>query len=220
MLERFSLAFFLGLLAFFSPCILSLMPLYFSYLGIVKQENSKISLVLFSLGFMVVFSIFGIILEQKVCSPEQVKTITRLGGVFLILLGLNRLGIFLSRGYLHKAFWKVESFLNSLSEKVLRIKHMGYWNLFAIAFGALSALLWTPCSFGLLMSVSLYALSFPDLALVMMLGYSLGIVLPLTLLGFFSLELLKKLNDERSKKLLSLVRDIFFIILGTYLMTL
>lgn len=99
-------AFLGGILSFLSPCVLPIIPGYLSYMtGLTMDELSEggsrylrrilASSLLFVLGFSLVFtalgasaSLLGAVLNQ------HLELITRVAGVFVVLLGLFLLGVF------------------------------------------------------------------------------------------------------------------------------
>ena len=99
-------AFIAGLLAFISPCILPLVPVYISLMSnkaIYKSENIKISerlylflnSIFFVMGFSIVFIILGstaTLLGQALQNYSGI--IVRIGGVILIIFGLQYMGLF------------------------------------------------------------------------------------------------------------------------------
>ncbi|MDZ7836633.1 MAG: cytochrome c biogenesis protein CcdA [Actinomycetota bacterium] len=99
-------AFVAGILAFVSPCVLPLVPVYISMMSnkaIYKNKNIKVSerLYLFinSLLFVAGFSVIFILLGSTATFIGQVlkdysSIIARVGGVFLIIFGLHYMGVF------------------------------------------------------------------------------------------------------------------------------
>lgn len=96
-------AFVAGLVSFFSPCVVPLLPGYLSYVSgvaVTELEDARRSrivagAVLFVLGFSVVFvaggALFGAVGQQLL--PHQ-RTISIVGGVLLVVMGLVFLGAF------------------------------------------------------------------------------------------------------------------------------
>lgn len=94
-----------GLISFFSPCVIPLLPGYLSYatgLSGADLENAKrgrmlLGSLLFVLGFMVVFVAIGTLFGAVGALGEQLvvhrRTITVVLGVFVILMGLAFAGL-------------------------------------------------------------------------------------------------------------------------------
>lgn len=94
-----------GLLSFFSPCLLPLLPAYLSFLsGVVVLDQSELkkarlriflSALFFVLGFTLVFSFFGVSAGAfgRLFLPYKALMI-KIGGVIIILFGLYMVGFF------------------------------------------------------------------------------------------------------------------------------
>ena len=100
MVELF-VAFGAGLLSFLSPCVLPLIPGYISYISgsslnelLEKKEINIIPLILFSLGFSIVFILFGAastFLGQIVLNNSNILRIV--AGLIIIFFSLNIIGV-------------------------------------------------------------------------------------------------------------------------------
>ena len=137
-------AFIAGLLAFISPCILPLVPVYISLMSnkaIYKSENIKISerlylflnSIFFVMGFSIVFIILGstaTLLGQALQNYSGI--IVRIGGVILIIFGLQYMGLFKIR------FLNIEKKFHLPSSL-----KTGYWGSFII--GVIFSFGWIPC---------------------------------------------------------------------------
>ena len=102
----FPAAFIAGLLSFLSPCVLPLIPAYFTFItGFSLEEltrdcNSEIrkkvflSTFLFVLGFSLVFILMGASASFLGSLMYEYKKLIRIiGGVFIILLGIHLTGL-------------------------------------------------------------------------------------------------------------------------------
>ena len=99
-----------GILSFFSPCVLPLVPLYIGYLaggtktvgsdGIIHYQRKKVMLntLFFVIGISFAFFLlgFGFTAAGRFFSGNRLL-LARIGGVIVILFGLYQLGIFGSR---------------------------------------------------------------------------------------------------------------------------
>lgn len=209
-------AFISGLLSFFSPCILPLVPSYLifisgitfdDYTGLQSGKYRKIVLIhslAFIVGFSFVFVALGISSSAlgRLLSSYQVY-VMRIGGFILIILGLYYLDIIKM------------PFLNR--EKVFHLKEkpVGLFGSFII--GVTFSLGWTPCVGPALSSILIIASTTENIwEGIYLLGlYSLGLAIPflISALLFDQLfGLLKKYSSivKYSMKFLG----VLFIVIG------
>jgi len=180
------LAFGAGVLSFFSPCVLPLVPSYLiiisgasidSYAELSSGTHRKTLLlhaISFIIGFSLVFISLGVsssLLGNLFSTYE--RWIVRIGGLLLVLFGLNMLNVL-----------KIP-FLNQEKICHLRARPMGLLGSFLI--GVTFSLGWTPCIGPVLASILLIASTTSTLTEGMyLLGlYSLGLAIP-----FFAAALL------------------------------
>ena len=169
-----------GLLSFLSPCVLPLLPSYISFVAGVSFEEVQgtvanprtrraifINSLLFILGFSLVFIALGAgatLVGQALF--RQQRLIQRIGGVFIILMGLYVAG-WLRIPFLMRE-WRVE----------LKDRPAGY--LGALMVGITFAAGWTPCIGPILGSILTLA-SVSQTAgtgIKMLAAYSLGLAIP------------------------------------------
>jgi cytochrome c-type biogenesis protein len=210
------IAFLSGLLSFFSPCILPLVPSYLifisgitfdDYTGLQSGKYRKIVLIhslAFIAGFSFVFVALGISSSAlgRLLSNYQVY-LMRIGGFILIILGLYYLDVIKM------------PFLNR--EKVFHLKEkpVGLFGSFII--GITFSLGWTPCVGPALSSILIIASTTENIwEGIYLLGlYSLGLAIPflISALLFDQLfGLLKKYSSivKYSMKFLG----VLFIVIG------
>ncbi len=99
------LAFVAGLASFLSPCVLSLVPVYVSYLGgqmvsnaAVQFQISRRRTFLHGLAFVLGFSIVFVTLGAAASAIGQAlydmrRILTRVGGIVVIIFGLHVMGV-------------------------------------------------------------------------------------------------------------------------------
>ena len=187
-----------GILSFFSPCVIPLVPVYLSYLsGGVSQENPAkrrkkllISTLFFVLGISFSFFVLGLgvsTLGQFFSNNRAIFSF--IGGIVLIVLGLFQLGIFGK----HKL----------MRELRLPFRVSGNVNPFtALLLGFTFSFAWTPCVGPALASVLLMAgaAESSSLGFFYILLYTLGFVIPFLALGIFADTMLGFV--QKSKKAL------------------
>jgi cytochrome c-type biogenesis protein len=171
-------AFTAGLVSFVSPCVLPLIPAYLSFLtGSSLQElreespHARARIIshacVFSLGFSTVFVLAGLAAGSLggVLGQER-ALIARIGGVLIVLFGLNMLGVF-----------RIDSLF---VDRRLRIGTMrrSFFASFLIGVGFAAG--WSPCIGPILAGILVLASTqgSGDAALLLS-AYSLGLAVPL-----------------------------------------
>ena len=216
------LTFAAGLLSFFSPCVLPLIPSYLSILGgasgialsSTESESAAgkrfVLLIItfcFILGFTAVFIVLSIIISATFLLMGGAAGYIRIAaGIIVIILGLNIIFDFIA-------------FLNY--EKRLRItKHRGFAGAFlaGAAFGAG----WTPCIGPILTGVLFLAgqSGKAGIAALYLALYSLGLGLPFLLAAVFLdrwLVTAKWFRDHLP--LIKKISGIVLIIMGVLILT-
>lgn len=142
-----------------------------------RDWNIFIASIFFVLGFSLVFSIVGVLLQSALArfSYDIQTWLGRIGGGVIILFGLYLLGI------IRPKFLEKEYKLNP------KISFKTYWAT-SFAFGAAFAVGWTPCVGAVLGAILTLAATQPSIAMPLMLSYSLGLGIPFLIVGFFTNE--------------------------------
>ena len=172
-------AFGAGLISFLSPCVLPLIPGYISYISgsslnelIEKKKVNLIPIFLFTLGFSLVFIIFGAastFLGQVLLQNSYELRVT--AGLLIIILSLHILGA------INIKFLNYEKRIQSTSNKGL---------LAPILIGMAFAFGWTPCIGPILGSILIYASTTDSLpkGIMLLSFYSIGLALPFIFSGY------------------------------------
>lgn len=218
----FSAAFMAGLLSFFSPCILPLVPGYFTFItGYSLDELTHgdkaavrrrvvFSTLFFVLGFSFVF-IFGLGILAALLGGvvDQSKEVLRVaGGLLLILLGVHVSGLFRLK------FLDVEKRLHMNKRPV----HFLGAFLVGMAFGAG----WSPCIGPILGGIFALAVNMDTVMkkFLLLFLYSAGLAVPFLIMSFFINYILVFLRRAvRVLKYVNAVAGILLAVLGVLLVT-
>ncbi len=214
------LAFLAGLASFVSPCVLSLVPAYVSYLGsraVVTTgqtvENRWATFthgIAFVAGFSVVFVALGVTASAIGALVYDLQGIlTRIGGVVVIIFGLHTIGI------IHIPFLEYDTRRHQLPDA-----RLGY--LSSALMGVFFSAGWAPCVGPVLGAVLTMALSSDGVnrGAILLTAYSLGLGVPFLLaaagLGNVS-ALLRRYS--RQMRYVSIVTGVLLVIIGFMLFT-
>lgn len=209
-----------GLISFFSPCVIPLIPLYMSYLATNAKEidengnvtyKKKIVLIytlFFILGISMSFFILGLSFTGLgMFFKDNRKIFLEVGGIIIVILGLFQLGIL-----------KVD-FLNKEKKLKINFNPNKMTKKTAFLMGFLFSFAWTPCV-GPALSSTLIMASTASTALLgnlFVLVYALGFLLPFIILGLFTTKVLNLI--KRKQNILNYVVKvgaIIIIIMGAY----
>ena len=190
-----------GLLSFFSPCVLPLLPMYISYLsgggrtvagdGTIHYKRSRVMLntVFFVLGISFAFFLLGFgFTAAGQFFRENRLLLGRIGGILVILFGLYQLGLFGS-----------VKFLNREHRLPFHLDKVAMNPLVALVLGFTFSFAWTPCVGPTLASVLLMATSSATAQGFLLIGvYTVGFVLPFLAVGLFTSTLLELFRKHRN----------------------
>ena len=196
----FILVFMEGVISFFSPCVIPLIPIYIGFLagnakeinedGIAIYERKRVFLhtFFFVVGISFAFFILGMSFSALGQFFNHNKVLfTRIGGIIIILMGLVQLGFF-DLGFLQKE----RRFHINLYEKEVN-------PFIALVLGFTFSFSWTPCIGPALSSVLILAsgAKAPELGYLLVFIYTLGFVIPFLLLGLFTSQVLTFLKSRQ-----------------------
>ena len=183
-----------GLISFFSPCVLPLIPLYIGYLSGGTQQVGEdgrlyfsrkkvmINTLFFVIGVSFTFFLlgFGASVIGNFFKGSQ-SMFSRIGGILIVLFGLYQLGVFGQSKTLSREH-RLPFRLDKLAMSPVTALIMGFTFSFA----------WTPCVGPALSSVLLMTASAGTKAWAFILigVYTLGFVLPFLAVGVFSTALI------------------------------
>lgn len=206
-----------GFLSFFSPCVIPIIPIYFSFLagngkksdcyGNISYNQKKVffNTLFFIFGISTSFFILGVSFTTiSNLAFSQKDIISKIGGVIIIILGLFQLGIIK---------------LNPLyKEKRIAYGDKKITPFVAFITGFTFSFAWTPCVGPILSSVLILAATLKDnnIGNLLIFIYSLGFVIPFLLIGLFTTTLLNFFKSKQSfLKYTVKIAGGFLVIIGT-----
>ena len=168
-----------GLISFLSPCVLPLIPGYISYISgssinelIEKKSVNLFPIILFTVGFSIVFIFFGAastLLGQVLLQNSYELRIV--AGVIIIILSLHLIGIINIKFLNYEKRVQTDIKRNFFSPALIGM---------AFAFG------WTPCIGPILGSILVLASTEESLqqGILLLTFYSIGLAVPFILAGY------------------------------------
>jgi len=172
-----SASFAAGLVSFFSPCVLPLIPAYITYITDTaleeELEHKKFLAITRTLGFVIGFTIIFIIMGVSASFIGRMfrkykVLFSRISGILIIGLGLNMMGILT---------------LNIFNKGIkIRLPKISSW-FSSVLVGMAFAAGWTPCVGAVLGTILLLAgnTGTVSVGFFLLLSYSLGLAIPFIL---------------------------------------
>ena len=213
-----------GLGSFVAPCILPMIPAFLAYISgttlselnqkngtkliTINRTNIILNTVFFVLGFSIVFSTLGVIINSTLggLSSELISGFNQIGGIIIIGFGIFLLLTtkFRSLNIEKKFFPKREKASYPLSF------------LFGLAFAAG----WTPCVGPILGTILTLAAATPTVSFYLLLAYSLGLGIPFILMGVFFSRATRVIQSmSKHLKYYSVIIGALIIFLGVLVFT-
>ena len=209
------IAFGAGLISFLSPCVLPLIPGYISYISgssindLVEKKNvNLIPIIFFTVGFSIVFIIFGAastFLGQVLLQNSYELRIV--AGLIIIILSLHIIGL-INIGFLNYEK-RIQTNINK--------------NFFSpILIGTAFAFGWTPCIGPILGSILVLASTEESLGrgILLLFFYSIGLAIPFILSGYLMQKfLIFSKNFKSNINKVSKIGGIILLITGILIIT-
>ena len=204
-----------GLISFLSPCVLPLIPGYISYISgssineLVEKKNINLfPIILFTVGFSIVFIIFGAastFLGQVLLQNSYELRIV--AGLIIIILSLHIIGL------INISFLNYEKRIQTNVSK----------NFFSpILIGMAFAFGWTPCIGPILGSILVLASTEESLGrgVLLLFFYSIGLAIPFVLSGYLLQKfLIFSKNFKKNINKVSKIGGIILLLTGLLIIT-
>ena len=204
-----------GLISFLSPCVLPLIPGYISYISgsslnelIEKKNVNLFPIILFTIGFSIVFIIFGAASTflGKVLLQNSYE-LRIVAGLVIIILSLHIIGL------INLKFLNYEKRIQTNISK----------NLFSpILIGMAFAFGWTPCIGPILGSILVLASTEESLGqgILLLSFYSIGLAVPFILSGYLIQKfLIFSKNFKKNINKVSKIGGVILLLTGILIIT-
>ncbi|MCV0411490.1 cytochrome c biogenesis protein CcdA [Nitrosarchaeum sp.] len=213
-----------GLASFVAPCILPMIPAFLAYISgttlsdlnqnkgsktvTINRTNIILNSVFFVLGFSVVFSTLGVIINSILANTvgEVIGVLNQVGGIIIVSFG---------------TFLILSTKISKLNvEKKFLPKRTRASFPLSFVFGLAFAAGWTPCVGPILGTILTLAATTPSVAFNLLLVYSLGLGIPFILMGVFYSRANKIIKImSRHLKFYNIILGSFIILLGVLVFT-
>ncbi len=213
-----------GLLSFFSPCVLPLIPIYMGYLsggtretdetGAIYYNKKKVMVntFFFVLGVSFAFFLLGFVMTNvgRFFSGNQIL-FARIGGIIVILFGLYQLGAL-----------GTSRVLGGEYRLPIRFEKMSVSPITALIMGFVLSFAWTPCVGPALSTVLIMAstASTSGTGFLLIGVYTLGYVIPFLAVGLFTTQLLDYFKNHKNiMKYTVKIGGVLMILMGIMMFT-
>ncbi|MCY4491449.1 MAG: cytochrome C biogenesis protein [Thaumarchaeota archaeon] len=220
----FAVAALAGLGSFLAPCILPMIPAFLAYISgttlselnqkngsktvTINRANIILNSIFFVLGFSVVFSVIGVLINGLYSSGayDIIEGFSQVGGIIIVGFGV---------------FLLLSTKINKLNvEKKIFPKSTKSSYPMSFVFGLAFAAGWTPCVGPILGTILTLATTTPSIAFNLLLVYSLGLGIPFILMGIFYSSATRLIRAmSKHLKYYNVILGAFIIILGVLVFT-
>ena len=212
-----------GLGSFIAPCILPMIPAFLAYISgttvtelgsksgsvlSINRVNIVLNTIFFVIGFSVVFSILGVLINSvfSMAVGEFTESLNFVGGTIIVAFGI---------------FMLLSTKIRSLNiEKKFFPKSSKTSYPMSFVFGLAFAVGWTPCVGPILGTILTLAATTPSLSFSLLLAYSLGLGIPFILMGIFFSRATRLIHSmTKHLKYYNVILGAFIILLGILVFT-
>ena len=212
-----------GLGSFIAPCILPMIPAFLAYISgttvtelgsksgsvlSINRVNIVLNTIFFVIGFSVVFSILGVLINSvfSMAVGEFTESLNFVGGTIIVAFGI---------------FMLLSTKIRSLNiEKKFFPKSSKTSYPMSFVFGLAFAVGWTPCVGPILGTILTLAATTPSLSFSLLLAYSLGLGIPFILIGVFYSRATRIIRSmSKHLKYYNVILGGFIVLLGILVFT-
>ncbi len=212
-----------GLGSFIAPCILPIIPAFLAYISgttvtelgsksgsvlSINRVNIVLNTIFFVIGFSVVFSILGVLINSvfSMAVGELTESLNFVGGTIIVAFGI---------------FMLLSTKIRSLNiEKKFFPKSSKTSYPMSFVFGLAFAVGWTPCVGPILGTILTLAATTPSISFSLLLAYSLGLGIPFILMGVFFSRATRLIRSmTKHLKYYNVILGGFIILLGILVFT-
>ena len=220
---KLSALFLEGILSFFSPCVLPVLPIYIGILAGDSEKNEKGELVyqhktvfVHTMAFVVgiSFTFFILAFASSALSRlliEQMQFLKIFSGLLIIFMGLLQLDVIQSRFFARE--------FSATNQVYHAQKKVTPW--LALLMGFTFSFSWTPCIGPILASVFFYASTQQGIYSFWLISiYCIGFILPFILVALFSQKILTVFSRQvKFLRYTKIVSGIVLIGIGLSILT-
>ncbi|ABK77616.1 cytochrome c biogenesis protein [Cenarchaeum symbiosum A] len=212
-----------GIGSFVAPCILPMIPAFLAYISgttitelgqkqgsvlTINRMNVILNTVFFVLGFSMVFSTLGVIINSVLSdqASDLIDSFSQIGGAIIIAFG-----VFLLLSFRFRSLNMEKKFFPKRGKASYPMSF-----LFGLAFAAG----WTPCVGPVLGTILTLAATTPSSAFSLLLVYSLGLGIPFIIMSIFFSRATRVIRAlSKHLKYYSIVLGGMIILLGILVFT-
>lgn len=217
----FIISFLAGILTFFSPCVLPLIPAYLSYISGVSIKDLShegtmdaklrrkilITALMFVAGFGLIFILLGVTMASLIDDLFAYAWVNWVAGAIVILFGLHIAGVITIR----MLNYEKRAVFNDMQKASL---------IGPFILGVSFSLGWTPCIGPIFATIVSLAAQEPSHAVMLMVVYTIGLALPFVLAGIVTARALHFFNSvKRHFGVIEKVAGMLLVIVGVAIAT-
>ena len=206
-----------GLLSFFSPCILPLLPVYLGILSGSENKSRKKTFIMtlgFCLGISTIFFFFAFVSSSLSTVFRKNQAIFQIiAGIILIIVALFQFNVFKIN--------TSSALISKVNERISKLTKDNLTFFSSFLLGLLITITWSPC-IGPMLGATIAQLSASGSSMQAFIGvccYTLGFILIFLILGLFTNEVLNFLKKHRNiVKYTKIISSLVILGMGVYLL--